>query len=667
MAGPSAQVVLDRLHPRRPSQTTAAPQTPPPGHVVAASGLRFEFGMFGPPYKVCPPNARIGNPISSAQQRVLDLLDSQIEYLLCVPAFVADSLGRSADKFLALSKILEELPSDNLGIVDLVDWAAVLHEALLPYQHFKPASEGCSNAPSQHEDVSAPKRFINFQGSSHLAVHADRIKWRYAPSFDPCPYLDPVLRSAYTEPELLRRSPGDWPALPPARVHCSRQELLKLAQKWDDLGSLVITPVSELDWDEAVGLFSVGKSATHDRLIVNPVVSNSRSFTISRFSKSLAPGSLLTLLHLQPDLGFRFCADDLSDYYYSFQVSRSRAKKNSIRCKFEPAELLHLRAAQGLDMVGPQALSLNTMAMGDSLAVEVGQAAHYRVLREHASALLPSQTLLYRQAVPKTDFVELLAIDDHVGLQKLPLCKIPDNPVLQDTRVFARAEVAYDHVGLRLNDDKKRRNLVHGTILGAEVDGVLGIVGPPRDRMLSLASLTASLAKRGSATRELIEKLLGCWVHALMFRRPVFCVFDSLFREGRTCARNEVFKISDQSRNELLMLACLSPTIVSDLRATYDSSLYCLDASPSGGAVCAADIGSDASAELWRHGELRGYHTRLESEVSALLTEKGISHESDNLFGAQSSVPEELLSQPHLDSFVPNSLSEGAFHLRKLG
>ena len=74
---------------------------------------------------------------------------------------------------------------------------------------------------------------------------------------------------------------------------------------------------------------------------------------------------------------------------------------------------------------------------------------------------------------------------------------------------------------------------------------------------------------------------------------------------------------------------------------------------------CAADIGSDASSELWRHGELRGYHTRLESEVSALLSEKGIPHESDNLFGAVQSVPEELLSQPQLDPFIPHSLSEG--------
>ena len=107
------------------------------------------------------------------------------------------------------------------------------------------------------------------------------------------------------------------------------------------------------------------------------------------------------------------------------------------------------------------------------------------------------------------------------------------------------------------------------------------------------------------------------------------------------------------------MLACLTSTLVSNLRAAYDPRLYCLDASPSGGAVCAAVVGSEAASELWRHGELRGYHTRLQSEVSAVLTEKGIPHDSDKLFGASLSVPEELLAQPQLDPFVPQPLSEG--------
>ena len=77
----------------------------------------------------------------------------------------------------------------------------------------------------------------------------------------------------------------------------------------------MLNAASEVDWDEAVGLFCVSKSATHDRLIVNPTVSNSRCRTISQYSKSLAHGCLLTLLSLDRDFGFRCSTDDLSDYY----------------------------------------------------------------------------------------------------------------------------------------------------------------------------------------------------------------------------------------------------------------------------------------------------------------------------------------------------------------
>ena len=49
-----------------------------------------------------------------------------------------------------------------------------------------------------------------------------------------------------------------------------------------------------------MGLFSVAKFAAHDRLNVNPVVSNSRTHTSSRLSRSLAPGNLFDASQLGP-------------------------------------------------------------------------------------------------------------------------------------------------------------------------------------------------------------------------------------------------------------------------------------------------------------------------------------------------------------------------------
>ena len=175
----------------------------------------------------------------------------------------------------------------------------------------------------------------------------------------------------------------------------------------------------------------MAKSPTHDRLIVNPTVVNDRTFTLSQYSRTSASGSLITMLSLRQHEALRFSADDLSEYYYTYKITPQRCRSNAIRCLFEPEEVQHLAATKSAAMHGKQMLCLNSLAMGDCLSVEVGRAADFRLLREHASALLPAETLLYRQPSPKGSTCELLAIDDHVVLQKAPLSDLPKRPVLR--------------------------------------------------------------------------------------------------------------------------------------------------------------------------------------------------------------------------------------------
>ena len=121
-------------------------------------------------------------------------------------------------------------------------------------------------------------------------VVADRIKWQYSPTFDPVPYLsDPVVRAVFLQPNFLELSPELWPALPAAQVHADRSELLKLAAKWDAKQALRLIPVHEVaDASLPVGVFSVPKSDTHDRLILNPTTVNARSASYSNFTKYVA-------------------------------------------------------------------------------------------------------------------------------------------------------------------------------------------------------------------------------------------------------------------------------------------------------------------------------------------------------------------------------------------
>ena len=225
--------------------------------------------------------------------------------------------------------------------------------------------------------------------------------------------------------------------------------------------------------DEEVGLFSVNKDITWDRLIMNPTVVNSRMHSYSSASKRLSPGWLLSLLYLKPNEGGRFHAADLSDLYHSFVISRKRAFRNRFRARFSHADLV------GFSSVCPSSpepllLGLNTLAMGDNLAAEIAQSAHTGLLQKTCGAMLEHEVLQYHTSIPRIDHAEALSIDDHISLQRLPLSDLKPEVEARDSQVFALACSAYEGVGLRRNEKKDQIAQTAGVILGVELIGRRG-------------------------------------------------------------------------------------------------------------------------------------------------------------------------------------------------
>ena len=611
---------------------------------------------------VPPRGCTLGCPINPAQHRVLEHLEGLLDHFLSAPSFSPEALGRCGPKFSAFASIAQELPSNNRMDVDLfAKLAKALHVDFDAYSKAEASREPSAPEPAPMSTAnvrdtgsleapvlpSAPARASaggspaetlsrSLRELDTLKVTASRIKWKHPPEFDPLPYLDdPLLRAAYIDPEVLRLPSSQWAHARPALVHAERNELLALARAWDAHGALCIFGADELnalDQNEEVGLFAVSKDLEWDRLIINPTVVNGRMLTRNTFSKGLSPGWLLSSLHLQPFEGLRYHAADLSDFYHSFKVSRRRALRNRVRARFHAHELRGLSSFDP-SLREPLGIGLNTLAMGDNLAVEVAQAAHTGLLRKLCGCMLPGEVLRYREPVPRGSFIEALAIDDHVCLQKLPLAELPFADDARDARIFGMAADAYAGVGLRQNRKKDKVNCTSGVVLGAELDGIKGVVCAPRERVHCLCMLTGFVARRGSCTPELLDSLLGCWIHVLLFRRPLFCIIDGLFGEGKGYGRTRVFRLSQKARNELFLLSVLGGLAQSDLRAQYHDSLFALDASPWGGAVCSAAVGAQASAELWRYGEQRGYYTRLASPASAVLLEHSLEHDGDRAFG----------------------------------
>ena len=148
-------------------------------------------------------------------------------------------------------------------------------------------------------------------------------------------------------------------------------------------------------------MFCVNKDADYDRMIVNPTVVNGRMFGLSDASKGLSPGWLLGSLHLDSGVGLRFHAADLSDFYHSFQISHPRSLRNRVRARFKADELRGLTAfREGLEE--PLAIGLRTLAMGDSLAVEVAQSAHTGLLQSLCGSMREGEVLKYRKLCPLT-------------------------------------------------------------------------------------------------------------------------------------------------------------------------------------------------------------------------------------------------------------------------
>ena len=612
-----------------------------------------------------PECCRIGAPTSAAQEEALARLEEMVHHFLTADDADVSELGRAGEKLGNLCKAGLKLPSlQGFGDSDLHSFLENLSMSFDPYskRHFKTATESHSDASSScaSDQEESGSHFATMQPSSAehgsrqavqagsvqmdasvaKPVVASRIKWKLGPSFDPRPYLsDPVVKDGFEDPETLRLPEDQWPHRGPATVHATKTELLRLAEKWDALGACRLVKCSDVGAGEHCGMFAVYKDEEYDRLILNPTVLNSRMKTTNKFTKTLTPGHMISMIRLLPHEGLVISSDDLSEFYYTFCVSDKRARRNAIGKRFRGHELQHLQCYS--DELKDQFVyvCLGTLAMGDNLAVEVAQQAHFNVLRMHAGALASHEVLMHRRPMPRGPCYEMLTIDDHIVLQKVQRGVPLDAQATRDKVICERSETAYKTVGLVPHPGKRQRQVSSTVALGAEIHGDLGRVHAPRSRVALLIFATAVIVQKGFTTRRLLQCLLGSWIHVLLFRRPAFSVLSEVFSAGKDCRPDQVFRMSPRCIDELLVLLLLGPVIQADLRVNIADELFMMDASPYGGAICRVPVTKQTAEELWRHSELRGFHTKLESGAGEVLTELGL--DSMPVFG-ESSVPAEL-------------------------
>ena len=210
---------------------------------LVVSSLNWE--TLGHPLQ--PPNhARAGFPCSEAQDKVLARLASLIGHYTRMDDFCSGDLGRSAEKFKDVIASLKELPHCTVGFEDLSKLALQVLSDLDPYNtHFARREEHpkFDDVDLHHHCGAETGETVKQPLNSSRPVVSERVKWNYGPSFEASEFLsNELIRAAFLDPEVLRKPAQEWGVEAPAKLHCDRTELLKLAQRWDDLGSCCLVP-----------------------------------------------------------------------------------------------------------------------------------------------------------------------------------------------------------------------------------------------------------------------------------------------------------------------------------------------------------------------------------------------------------------------------------------
>ena len=113
-------------------------------------------------------------------------------------------------------------------------------------------------------------------------------------------------------------------------------------------------------------------------------------------------------------------------------------------------------------------------------------------------------------------------------------------------------------------------------------------VGAPRSKRLALAALSLRVARLAGVTPKLASKLSGNWSSILLYRRCLSCVVDGLFALGALSEESEekVIPLPRKIARELVVLACLSPVICTNVAVDYLGRVFASDASLQKGALC---------------------------------------------------------------------------------
>ena len=489
--------------------------------------------------------------------------------------------------------------------------------------------------------------------------------------FDPRPFLSEEFRVAFEQPDLLLKEQVLREVPPP--ITSSHTELWHLMWRWDAVDRLCLALETECNPEHACNLFCLAKPDGELRQIIDRRPRNAAELGPPPSAPKMGHASSFLGIIVPREGCLRGCVDDLRNFYHEFSVPLERALSTPVGPRWKLQQFAGSRALQRLERRHPGVTKDGTrwvracfagLSMGDHWAPALAQASHEGLL-EACGALIPDEKLVLGSPLPRSPSRHYsgVCIDDKVGIQvfncapeKVPPFNPDAPPEGRDLEACALAEAAYVKAGLQIHPKKKERRVRVFKAWGAQFEGDTGTVSMDRTRLVSLCVCTARVAAHGVITERVLQKLLGLWAFAFQFRRPLFAIFEVAYHVSHPSGNPSTpFRMPRGLVQELQLASVLGLAAVADLKAQVCPVVFATDASPEGAGIVGCKVGMPVAAEIFRRADMRGFHTRLLSPISAYLQEQGMGPQEPE-FLLQSGVEEmrrDLLETQALEARQP--------------
>eukprot|EP00438_Fugacium_kawagutii_P006300 Skav233308 [mRNA] locus=scaffold4193:88579:93795:+ [translate_table: standard] len=379
--------------------------------------------------------------------------------------------------------------------------------------------------------------------------------------------------------------------IPAPRVHADKPQWEAIARELYARG-LVEPAEDPLIIDGAIitnGAFGVvkpGKYLEDERPVLRLIMDfrgvNSVTRVLEGDVRTLTGAPSLQHVVLPGSKVLRVSADDLISAFYLFSLPPGWSRMMTFGPQVDWKVL-------GVDKPGSVHIGARVLPMGWSSAVGILQHAHRRLALR--SPLAGGAGLLGQCEIRRDSIFPDLEVEESLWslyLDDMSLIEIMEKKVAEELKDKVpeeqdRLRKAYAHWGIPYSLGKAAVRAAKAEKLGSVIDGDAGLLKSSTKRALDSISLGAWILRQEKVPRKALQVFLGKETHTIQFRRPLFAIFDYLWKdigEGEP-----MVEIGPKSVEEILLAGFSQPLRYTNLRASLNEVVTASDASESGGGL----------------------------------------------------------------------------------